>query len=216
MNNSLDISPLPKPRFEPSERDLLGLAIAKIAAGEWWPPLTEVQGRDLLINYIESVGPKPERSVAVLYGYAQNRVMAYRHKNFEDIQADPLYSERSEENCRALTCAYAQGGKSAAEAEWSRIFASQERTPRAAIPYITGDGKSAETAIQFSASSRLQLLRAQYWLLYFHLGWGWTDHCQMRTEPDSRGRIFDVHDITTIAGEPITLYVRYHTPPGRM
>lgn len=210
MNPTLDMSALCPPRSCLHPTDVLTLSIARFALGDW-RPFDETRALEILNNFFRTAQPNPDAAVFMMYAGAQRRMMARRQKSFEEIQSDPLFSEAGQKNCRALAHAYMDGGAAAVEAT-SRESRGPAWVQTNFARYLGGDGVSAERAIRLQASTRVHLLNAQYWLLFFHFGVGWEQGTQMRTEPDADGRSYDVQEVI-MDGETQEVWFDTTDPP---
>ena len=205
-------------RFPASNRNMEILLSATFAADGRWADLeqsAEAGRAQVLASFRLADLPKQpvEYSVRRICREAQTFLMAQHNGAFEEIEKLPPFSRFAQANLRRLAAAFAMSGEEGVASEWLQIFKPgwEADRPPAAVPKVEGGpGDTRDTAIRITnAVDDNEGIATEYCYIAYLLGRPnkeWTRSKQALTNPDEKGRRFDVLEINLTSGGQKTFY----------
>jgi len=205
-------------RFPVSNPNMEILLSATFAADGRWAELEQSAetGRAHVLESFRLAGlPKQavEYSLRNICRQSQMFLMAQHNGTFDEIEKLPPFSRFAQANLRRLAAAYAMSGEDGVASEWSQIFKPgwEANRPPAAVPKVEGGpGDTRETAIRITnAMDDNEGIATEYCYIAYVLGRTnkeWTRSKQSLTNPDEKGRRFDVLEINVTSGGQKTFY----------
>lgn len=208
-------STIRKPQFDLSNADLVPIVASYIASGDW-SPLSESEGKEFLLKFVQNLKERGFDAVRWIFVSAQNNLMAVGRKSFVDIQKLAAFSQFGLKNMAQLDAEWQSDGNNGFEDEWTRIFAPGWRAgvlPNQIIRLSGGSGDCEDNAIRVHAPDVEARIIAEYWYLHYVYGRrdvDWKYSSQHLTPRDEQGREFDVLTVELLGGEvEETFFVRF-------
>lgn len=131
---------------------------------------------ELLSLFFETFAPDdvtPDDFVNFIYRAVQNSVLAGRAFSFEKLQQLPPFSEFGKKNLIQLLKFRQERGVEPFENGFKRMFRDDwetRRPPPEVIRILSGDGRTLDTPVRFSAAELTRRMTAEYWFITYNFG----------------------------------------------